>query len=216
MTCPRCGSAVPDGARFCQACGAALAPAAEALPAPSAAAPPSPAAALPAPPVGAPAPGVAPSLAAPRFGGFWRRVIAFLIDFVLLTIAFMPFFFLFAIRALGMEMLRFDPTGPGAWAAMRELADRMRPATAAFGVLMWLYYALMESTRPQATIGKLVVGARLTDLRGQRVSFWRATLRFAVKYVCLTFFFPLLVVVAFTPRKQGLHDLIARTLVITR
>ena len=39
----------------------------------------------------------------------------------------------------------------------------------------WLYFALMESSIRQATLGKMALGLFVTDLEGRRVSFGRAT-----------------------------------------
>lgn len=80
----------------------------------------------------------------------------------------------------------------------------------------WPYFTIFECSKAQATFGKRLFGLKVTDLRGHRIGFGRANARYFVKlFVCLPFlagFIP----IAFTPRKQGLHDLIAKTLVVRR
>jgi uncharacterized RDD family membrane protein YckC len=81
-------------------------------------------------------------------------------------------------------------------------------------LLQWIYYAGMESSTAQGTLGKLAVGIIVTDLRGERVSFWRATGRHFAKIVSgltLTIGF---LMAGFTEKKQALHDLMAGCLVV--
>jgi uncharacterized RDD family membrane protein YckC len=82
-------------------------------------------------------------------------------------------------------------------------------------VLHWLYYTLLESSPKQATIGKFTLGLRVSDLRGKRISFAQANIRYFSKILsivplCLGFLLMLS-----TRRKQMLHDYIARTVVVT-
>jgi uncharacterized RDD family membrane protein YckC len=78
----------------------------------------------------------------------------------------------------------------------------------------WLYHAFMESSSWQGTIGKKICGLRVTDMRGDRISFARATGRFFGMIVSGMICFIGFVMVAFTEKKQGLHDLMADTLVL--
>ena len=45
-------------------------------------------------------------------------------------------------------------------------------------VVSWLYCTLFDSSEWQATPGKAVIGLLVTDLRGKRISFARANVRF--------------------------------------
>ena len=77
------------------------------------------------------------------------------------------------------------------------------------------YFALMESSRWQGTLGKLAMGIKVTDLNGQRISFGRATGRYflrAVSVVLLMFGY----LVSFSGKKQTWHDYIAKTLMVRR
>jgi uncharacterized RDD family membrane protein YckC len=73
----------------------------------------------------------------------------------------------------------------------------------------WLYYAVLESSKNQATMGKIAVRIAVTDLHGHRITFSRATLRFFAKVLSILTFFIGFIIIAFTRQKQGLHDIIA-------
>ena len=82
-------------------------------------------------------------------------------------------------------------------------------------VCIWLYFALQESSESQATIGKRAMNIYVTDLQGRRISFGQATGRHFSRI--LSGFFAIgYIMVAFTEKRQGLHDLIANTLVKRR
>jgi uncharacterized RDD family membrane protein YckC len=51
-------------------------------------------------------------------------------------------------------------------------------------VVAWLYFAVMESSAWQATIGKRIVGASVMDLTGERINFGRASIRYLAKLLC--------------------------------
>jgi uncharacterized RDD family membrane protein YckC len=83
-------------------------------------------------------------------------------------------------------------------------------------VLNWLYYALLESSTWQATLGKKALGLEVTDVEGRRISFGRATGRFFAKIISALILFIGFIMAGFTERKQALHDMIAGTLVIRK
>lgn len=73
----------------------------------------------------------------------------------------------------------------------------------------WLYYALMESSSKQGTVGKLLLGFVVTDLGGNRISFWRATGRYFAKilsFITLGIGFAMCL---WTEDRQCLHDMVA-------
>jgi uncharacterized RDD family membrane protein YckC len=59
----------------------------------------------------------------------------------------------------------------------------------------------------------MAFGMRVTDLQGNRISFAQATARHFCKYLSAMILFFGYIMVGFTARKQGLHDMIAGTLV---
>jgi uncharacterized RDD family membrane protein YckC len=96
-------------------------------------------------------------------------------------------------------------------------AIRRRWATTALAILLPVaYFALFESSRLQASPGKLVFGLRVTDLAGGRLSLSRALARQALKLLDLASSMITFLIAAFTRRGQALHDMLAGTLVVRR
>lgn len=140
------------------------------------------------------------------YGGFWWRVLAYFIDAIVLNIAFS---ILTTVLGIGL-------TFQSAMTGIDNGAVHVLMYLSIFSIsllLNWLYFALMESSSLQATLGKLTVGVVVTDLDGQRITFLRATGRYFAKILSALFLCIGFIMVAFTERKQGLHDLIAKTLV---
>jgi uncharacterized RDD family membrane protein YckC len=81
-------------------------------------------------------------------------------------------------------------------------------------ILGWLYFALMESSSRQGTLGKMALGIKVTDLSGNAISFGRATVRHFGKILSTIILLAGYLMVAFTAKKQGLHDMIAGCLVV--
>lgn len=75
------------------------------------------------------------------------------------------------------------------------------------------YFALMESSSRQGTLGKLAMEIKVTDLNRERLSFGRATGRYFLKAISTTLLM-LGYVVSFSDKRQTWHDYIARTLVV--
>ncbi|MBP2070853.1 RDD family protein [Thermoanaerobacterium butyriciformans] len=80
----------------------------------------------------------------------------------------------------------------------------------------WLYYALMESSSTQATLGKMALGLYVTDLNGDKIGFGRATGRYFGKIISGLILFVGFMMAGWTARKQALHDIMAETLVLKR
>jgi len=201
MFCVRCGAALPEGAAYCASCGAPVAAAAGGPGAPT----PTP---FPAPVAEAPHPAFGTEV----YGGFWRRFWSYLIDRFVLGVAFTPVGILVFAPMVATESVDWTASDLPAEALGAFLGAVL---TVAFLALLgsWLYYALLQSSSRQATLGQLALGIRITDLEGRRVSFARASGRyFAALLTGLTFGIGYLIMFL-TTRKQSLHDLIAGTLV---
>ena len=84
------------------------------------------------------------------------------------------------------------------------------------GVVGWLYSSLLESSSWQGTVGKRLVGIKVTDLTGRRISFGKAGLRTICKLLSGIILFLGFLMASFTRRKQALHDLITGCLVVVR
>jgi uncharacterized RDD family membrane protein YckC/Tfp pilus assembly major pilin PilA len=83
-----------------------------------------------------------------------------------------------------------------------------------FHVGRWLYFALMESSASQATLGKRAMGIKAVDKHGGRLSFGRATGRYFGGFVSYIIFYVGYMMAGWTERKQALHDMMAETFVV--
>jgi uncharacterized RDD family membrane protein YckC len=147
------------------------------------------------------------------YAGIWRRIGAWVLDGILLFVVFLPFMFGFMVSRFGADLAGLD-LGGDPTATIREMARQMQPLSFTYALVTWLYFALLEASPKQASLGKMVVGIRVTDLDGHRLSLWRSAGRSAMRYLTSALFPPLLLVAALTRRRQAIHDLIARTLVV--
>ncbi|KPJ61153.1 MAG: hypothetical protein AMS15_06060 [Planctomycetes bacterium DG_23] len=144
----------------------------------------------------------APGIQAPgifAYAGFWRRLVAIIIDWIVLMVAGLVIGF-----TLGLFLIRGGVS-----------AQSGRTVAKILGMTIgWLYFALMESSVKQATLGKMALGLMVTDLNGGRISFARATGRHFAKIISALLLLIGFVMAGFTSRKQALHDMIASCLVI--
>jgi uncharacterized RDD family membrane protein YckC len=81
-------------------------------------------------------------------------------------------------------------------------------------VVPWLYFAGFESSRSQATPGKVLMHLVVTDMEGTKPTFARTTLRFFGKFLSAIIIFIGFLMIGFTKKHQGLHDKIAGCLVL--
>lgn len=125
------------------------------------------------------------------YAGFFRRLMASLIDVftIFLLLSFIEF--VFGIRE-------------GTFTYILII------------LLFWLYFACQDSSVIQGTVGKQAMNIAITDLNGNRISFARATERLAGKILATLPFFAGFLPVFLNGKRQGIHDKIAKTLVIVR
>lgn len=229
MFCGVCGSSVQPTDRFCPKCGQNVAPSAGMAPAIPGTAP------APAVPV-APTMGgsggsysapigyaaqpsyAAPGVMRPRYAGFWLRFVAYLVDGLIVGIPVTIIIVIFIALFGGLAALHIpnnpNPDPAQFMAFFAALFAALLPIILISVAASWLYFAMMESSSRQATLGKAMLSLRVTDMNGQRISFGRATGRYFSKIV--TNLVPLAIgwiLAGFTERKQALHDFIAGTLV---
>ncbi len=224
MYCPNCGASNDDDQLACKACGLPLGRktgvAADFEPGPSPSSPPNwqaPSGSQP-PPGYQPGPGdqrgpwtgaSAPqSFGAgwrtyqPSYAGFWKRFAAYFIDGVILNIVLTIIGYVIGVGYVAN--LREAPAGRAATYSLISL------------VLTWLYFALMESSKLQATVGKMALGIVVTDTEGDRIGLARASVRWWSKILSGLILMIGYIMAAFSERKQALHDHIAGTFVINK
>jgi len=197
LYCNKCGAPNSVEAQFCSRCGGALNPVPAAR---------SPAEAVAAAPVGA-GPYTPVSAAAVGYGGFWIRVVAFIIDAIIVRAVAWPVSMILGLGGLAGMMGGF-PLGV---LGLHLFGSGVVLMLVLFG--SWLYEAFMLSSPYQATLGKMIFGMKVTDLYGNRISFARATGRHFAKWLSGMLLGIGYIMVGFTERKQGLHDMLAGTLV---
>lgn len=163
------------------------------------------------------------SQTSPVYAGFWWRFLAYIIDDIVLDfvtlILILPFLAAFIASGPDIDwnvfLYDYEPEN------MEDLIDTLGPMLALIPFLIigsvlvsWLYYALMESSRHQATIGKLLLNLRVTDLQGQPVTFGKASGRYFGKILSALIFGIGFIMAGLTRQKQALHDILADCLVI--
>lgn len=133
------------------------------------------------------------------YAGFWIRFGALIIDFILLSIVGFITGFIIGLATGGAG-------GDG------EFAQGL---SAFIGFVVGVaYFVIMESSERQATLGKLAVGIKVTDMEGARISAGVAAIRYFSKILSGIILLIGYIMAAFTPKKQALHDIIAKTLVV--
>jgi uncharacterized RDD family membrane protein YckC len=152
------------------------------------------------------------------YAGFWKRVAAYVIDWIVMLIPNMLIMKAMGGTAAEATMKQAMLAAPGdphvMLAAYSQYYSTMIVPVLITTVMVWLYFALLESSPWQATLGKLALSIRVTDLEGHRISFPRALGRYPAKVLAFLIAFIGVLMVAWTARKQGLHDKICSTLVL--
>ncbi|MDM8567585.1 RDD family protein [Candidatus Halobeggiatoa sp. HSG11] len=137
-----------------------------------------------------------------EYSGFWLRLLALIIDIVVLNIIL---FILIILISVGLTVISDIIVMP-------KLPLEIIGQFLVFA-FYWLYFTVSESSVWQATIGKNAMGMVVTDIYGNRISFLQANIRYWSK-ILSTIFMIGFIMAAFTEKKQGLHDMIAGTLVV--
>ena len=139
---------------------------------------------------------------------FWKRAAAYAIDAVIYWI--ITYAIGFVLGILLALAFAFDPDSAsvaqqavfGLFSALLSLACYL------------VYYVWTESSVWQASVGKKLMGLKVTDLNGERISFWRSLGRNVGMIVSgLTLGIGYLMCF-WTERKQCLHDKMASCLVV--
>ncbi|NNG66392.1 RDD family protein [Caldanaerobacter subterraneus] len=132
-----------------------------------------------------------------KYAGFWRRFGAMMIDSAIFTV---------------IGLLVYIPV------AVKVGFDSSEGVQDLIGFIIfigaWLYFSIMESSKLQATLGKMALRIKVTDLKGNRISFGRATLRYWAKILSSLILYIGYLMAGWTKRKQALHDMIAGCLVV--
>ena len=159
------------------------------------------------------------------YAGFWVRTAAAILDYVLLSVVSLVVG-IFTLPTVRLEEWQGDT--PSYQVAFRDTDFysnfhmpwphvEVHDTGTHFLLFQLIYFVLLEASPLRGTLGKVILGLRVTDMMGNRISLLQSLIRNLVK---MFISFPVLcigvIMVAFTSRKQGLHDMVARTLVLRR
>ncbi|MDC0997236.1 RDD family protein [Candidatus Pelagibacter sp.] len=118
------------------------------------------------------------------YAGFWQRLLAGIIDSIILIVIEV---ILILIPIIGWILSLF---------------------------VTWLYFAIQHSSTKQATFGMRALDIKITNENHGKIGFWRATGNFYLTVISALVVFIGFLMIAFTSKKQGFHNLISRTLCI--
>lgn len=125
----------------------------------------------------------------PQYGGFWIRVVAAILDTIIIGIPI-------GIISNGLLFL----TGVSTLYYLVQLA----------AVIIWIYLTGIKGGTP----GKLILGYRVVNDKGEFIGIARALLRYIAMIISALPLFIGYFMIGFTQKKQGLHDMIAKTYVV--
>ncbi len=139
-----------------------------------------------------------------RYAGFWRRLLAFFIDYLLLSALLTPVLYLVYGRGYFLWLAEAD-----SFFESYGSADLLLSKLLPFLILIMLWRRL------GATPGKILLDCRVVDARTLEQLSWRGAVIRAAAYIlsALPVYLGFLWM-AIDKRKQGLHDKLAGTLVL--
>ena len=123
-----------------------------------------------------------------NYAGFWIRAAAYIVDLVILFL-------------IGLCSTFFTGEDSPAHLLVSFL-------------IAWGYTAGLTSSHFQGTLGKKVLGLKVVDLNGSRISFAHESGRWLAEILSFIILGIGYLMIAFNSKKQGLHDQIAGTYVI--
>jgi uncharacterized RDD family membrane protein YckC len=163
----------------------------------------------------------------PSPAGFWKRYVAYFIDAVILYIVvelLSAVFFAFraqsefdSVMAMIRSLRSSQELGevPDLQAMVQTLESVLLPSlifsSTAYIVLAGVYFSVMESSRHQATLGKRMLGIKVTNLNGAPIALSQSIGRFvaaSLSWITMNLGHAF---AAWTPERRALHDYIAGT-----
>lgn len=130
-----------------------------------------------------------------NYAGFWIRFMAYFVDMAILSLMIFALFFLIGYFLGDIYNLKTFSLILGY-------------------IITLLYFGLMQSSTTKATLGKMLFGLQVTSEDSKQISPGQATARFFSRILSAVIFLIGYIMIAFTSKKQGLHDKIANTVVV--
>ncbi len=155
-----------------------------------------------------------------NYAGFWLRLVAVIIDGIIIGVA-QSLVIVPILAAVGLGFASgandMDFSDPEQTAGMiASIAALMGGYWILAMCIQILYFTFMESSKFQATIGKIALGLIVTDLNGGKLDFSKAFIRNLCKIISNITMLIGYIMAGFTEKKQALHDMIASTLVVKK
>jgi uncharacterized RDD family membrane protein YckC len=141
---------------------------------------------------------ISPARSTAHYAGFWMRFWAYLLD--LLVIASINGIIAYPIfRFMDLPL---------------EKNHVFTPLSIVTAATFYLYFILMTKIFKQ-TLGKMVFGLKVIDINDEPLTWSTVLFRELVgKFISKTILFIGFLVIAFSSKKQGIHDMVADTTVI--
>jgi len=155
-----------------------------------------------------------------NYAGFWLRLVAIIIDGIIVGCA-QAFIIVPLLAAVGFGFAtgadNMDFSDPEQAAGLvASLAALMGGYWLLAMCLQILYFTFMESSKYQATVGKIALGLIVTDINGGKLDFTKAFIRNLCKIISNFTMLIGYIMAGFTEKRQALHDMIASTLVVKK
>lgn len=139
----------------------------------------------------------------PTYGGFWVRFLAYILDSLILGVPMFFFGFFFGLF--------------GAATGSEEAMGASMIVLILFSLIVsFVFYIYLPTTSMQATPGKRLMGYKIVNEEGGPITLGQSILRYIGMYLGSLLFYIGFIMIGLSPKKQGLHDLIAKTYVVTR
>lgn len=136
------------------------------------------------------------------YASAWQRILAFVIDGIVLLIGI----------AFFVTLLNIESALLGGMMHSSVLAEILLMEL--YGLL---YFVFFHISRFQGSIGMMVMGLVLVDEASNKRMEWRqALLRYVSQLFSVTFAFVGYLMIIWTPKKQALHDMLADSLVLKK
>jgi uncharacterized RDD family membrane protein YckC len=161
-----------------------------------------------------------PTMTTANYASFGARLLAMIIDYIIICVMqFVVIAPIMTMLGLGVAS-QVDGSGNITEEQAIGMAGAIIAAVSSAILLTYaiaiLYFAIMESSKAQASVGKMALSIKVTDMDGQRISFGKALLRSIGKIISGMIIYIGYLMAAFTEKKQALHDMIASTQVVKK
>jgi uncharacterized RDD family membrane protein YckC len=144
----------------------------------------------------------------PGYAGFLKRFLAGIVDLIFLSVIVVSIITAYIIFEIA-------PNFNSSMHKIFSISFLWEPFFTS-GVLCFLYFVALEASTFKGTIGKILTGIQVTDLMGNTPNLGSVLLRNIYKILSLLTLGFIFLIIGISPRKQGIHDFLAKTLVINK